>query len=76
MLKVLILSFILLGIAFLGLAFRALFVRQGRFPQISIGKKGFANGNEISLLACDDLFPQFQVQVAHSNHWNVHCSFY
>jgi hypothetical protein len=38
MLKVLILSFILLGIAFLGLAFRALFVRQGRFPQISIGK--------------------------------------
>jgi hypothetical protein len=38
MLKVLILSFILLGIAFLGLAFRILFVREGRFPQTSIGK--------------------------------------
>jgi hypothetical protein len=38
MLKVLIISVILLGMAFLGLAFRALFVRKGRFPQISIGK--------------------------------------
>lgn len=37
-LKVLILSFILIGIAFVGLAFRALFVRGGRFPQTSIGK--------------------------------------
>jgi hypothetical protein len=38
MIKVIIFSFILLGIAFLGLAFRALFVRGGRFPQTSIGK--------------------------------------
>lgn len=38
MLKVLIISFILLGIAFLGLAFRVFFVREGRFPQTSIGK--------------------------------------
>ena len=38
MIKVIIFSFILLGIAFLGLAFRALFVSGGRFPQISIGK--------------------------------------
>ncbi|HEC41996.1 MAG TPA: hypothetical protein ENI20_04130 [Bacteroides sp.] len=37
-LKVLILSSILLGLAFVGLAFRVLFVRDGRFPQISIGK--------------------------------------
>lgn len=38
MLKVLIISFVLLGLAFLGLAFRILFVREGRFPQTSIGK--------------------------------------
>jgi hypothetical protein len=38
MLKVLIISFILLGMAFLGLAHRVLFVREGRFPQTSIGK--------------------------------------
>jgi hypothetical protein len=38
MLKVLIISFILLGVAFLALAFRALFFREGRFPQTSIGK--------------------------------------
>jgi len=38
MLKVIIISFILLGIAFLGLAFRTLFVSGGRFPQTSIGK--------------------------------------
>lgn len=37
-LKVLILSIVLIGIAFVGLAFRILFVREGRFPQISIGK--------------------------------------
>lgn len=37
-LKVLILSFILLGIAFIGLTFRILFVRDGRFPETSIGK--------------------------------------
>jgi hypothetical protein len=38
MLKIMIISSILLGIAFLGLAFRILFVREGRFPQTSIGK--------------------------------------
>jgi hypothetical protein len=38
MLKVIIISSILLGIAFLGLAFRILFIRNGRFPQTSIGK--------------------------------------
>jgi len=38
MLKVLILAFILVGMAFLGLALRIIFVRGGRFPQISIGK--------------------------------------
>ncbi len=38
MLEVLVISFILLGIAFLGLAFRILFVREGRFPQTSVGK--------------------------------------
>ncbi len=37
-LKVLILSSILMGIAFLALAFRILFVRHGRFPQTSVGK--------------------------------------
>jgi len=37
-LKVLILSAILVGIAFVGLAFKVLFVREGRFPQTSIGK--------------------------------------
>ena len=37
-LKVLILSIILLGIAFIGLTFRILFVRDGRFPETSIGK--------------------------------------
>ena len=37
-LKVLILSAILTGIAFIGLAFRILFVRGGRFPQTSVGK--------------------------------------
>jgi hypothetical protein len=37
-LKVLILSFVLIGISFLGLGFRALFLRNGRFPQTSIGK--------------------------------------
>jgi hypothetical protein len=37
-LKVLILSAVLTGIAFVALAFRILFVRQGRFPQTSIGK--------------------------------------
>jgi hypothetical protein len=37
-LKVLILSAVLIGIAFVGLASRILFVRQGRFPQTSIGK--------------------------------------
>ena len=36
--KVLVISIILLGIAFIGLAFRALFVKEGRFPQTSIGK--------------------------------------
>jgi len=38
MLKIIIISSILLGMAFLGLAFRILFVRNGRFPQTSIGK--------------------------------------
>jgi hypothetical protein len=38
MLKVIIISSILLGIAFLGLAFRILFIREGRFPQTSISK--------------------------------------
>ena len=37
-LKVLILSSILLGIAFIGLTLRILFVRDGRFPETSIGK--------------------------------------
>jgi hypothetical protein len=37
-LKVLILSSVLIGIAFIGLAFRILFFRGGRFPQFSIGK--------------------------------------
>jgi len=37
-LKVLIISFILLGLAFIGLAFRVLFVREGRFPETSVGK--------------------------------------
>jgi hypothetical protein len=37
-LKVLIISSVLVGIAFIGLAFRILFVREGRFPQTSIGK--------------------------------------
>ena len=37
-LKVLILSVIMLGIAFIGLAFRILFVREGRFPETSVGK--------------------------------------
>jgi hypothetical protein len=38
MLKVLIMAFLLVGLAFLGLAFRILFVRGGRFPQTSVGK--------------------------------------
>jgi hypothetical protein len=38
MLKILIISFVLLGFAFVGLAFRILFVRGGRFPQTSVGK--------------------------------------
>lgn len=37
-LTVLILSSILLGIAFIGLTFRILFVKDGRFPETSIGK--------------------------------------
>jgi len=37
-LKVLILSVALIGISFIGLGFRALFVRNGRFPQTSIGR--------------------------------------
>jgi hypothetical protein len=37
-LKLLIISAILLGISFIGLAFRTLFVREGQFPETSIGK--------------------------------------
>ena len=37
-LKMLIISSILLGIAFIGLSFRTLFMREGRFPETSIGK--------------------------------------
>ena len=37
-LTVLILSSILLGIAFIGLTFRILFIKDGRFPETSIGK--------------------------------------
>jgi len=37
-LTVLILSSILLGVAFIGLTFRVLFVKDGRFPETSIGK--------------------------------------
>ena len=37
-LKILIISSVLIGVAFLGLAFKALFVKEGRFPETSIGK--------------------------------------
>jgi hypothetical protein len=37
-LKVVIISFILLGVAFIGLALRTLLVRNGRFPETSIGR--------------------------------------
>ena len=37
-LKLLLISFILLGLAFIGLAFRILFVKEGGFPETSIGK--------------------------------------
>jgi hypothetical protein len=55
MLKVLIISTILMGIAFLGLAFRILFVRQGRFPQISIGKNKQMRGMGITCVRHDEL---------------------
>ena len=38
MIKILLISFVLLGISFVGLAFRILFVREGKFPQTSVGK--------------------------------------
>ena len=37
-LKALIISAVLMGIAFIGLAFRILFVREGRFPEGSISR--------------------------------------
>ena len=37
-LKLLLISFILLGLAFIGLAFKILFVKEGSFPETSIGK--------------------------------------
>lgn len=36
--KVLLLSAVIIGIAFIGLAFRILFVRGGKFPQTSVGR--------------------------------------
>ena len=55
MLKILVISFVLLGVAFLGMAFRILFVREGKFPQTSVGKNKQMRELGISCVKHDEL---------------------